>query len=389
MKKYRIHTIIAIVFVIFVSFGFVSLLHAQETSVPPPEQPRQLSDQELRELRNTILDLWGIPHDTPMSIFDIMKGNPLGIDLPTMLGPLNSLQIAVDKKTLRPGEKMQAILTSLSIDLQKTNVTWYHNGKKVASGRGVVIYPFTLGQLGSAETIRAAVTTTKGDFREVTKVVRPAKIHFTWSTDSYTPNWYRGKKLPIPGSLITIMALPDARIGNTAISPSLLNYKWSVDGRSSQNRSGADAHIFKLHMSPSASTYTIRLGISDDQNRIAHEESITINASSEELLFYTISSLRGIDTSRTRSVWNTTAGNAFTVQLEPYFIPKNILADMTYEWVVNGERLMGIDPKNRALKIFTQENNSGMQNIKVSLKNIGGNPYISSMETSLQVNQKR
>ncbi|MBI4121413.1 MAG: hypothetical protein HY470_00440, partial [Candidatus Ryanbacteria bacterium] len=156
-------------------------------ATPPPKEP---TVEDYVRLRNEVLDLFGIPRDTQVTYFDLLAGSTtapyLNIKKKPNFGPLQDAQLLIDTKTLRPGTPVRAFVVTFTADPQKSTFTWYHNGTRVLSGKGRTFYEFTLGQLGSTETIRVVVASNAGTSRELTKTIRPARIHFSWFTDSYT-----------------------------------------------------------------------------------------------------------------------------------------------------------------------------------------------------------
>lgn len=328
-----------------------------------------LSREEQIEYRNRILDLWGLPHDTPLTIFDIMKGNPFGVS-GTILTP--QLHLIVGSKNLRPGSDVDLRLEGSNINLQAANIEWYRNGKKVSSGLSESNIKIKLGPIGSAETIRVVARDAKA-LAQATRVIYPARIHFSWFTDGYTPVWYRGKSLALPASVVNIVAIPDVRIGKTKLSSSDLIYEWDVDGVPMRNFFGQGKNVYPLRLSESRGvSYRIGLTLKDTRGRVEHKETIEVEAREGIGIFYEIDPLYGEKTWKAPESMNLASGNGLLIKLEPFYFPKSELAQAQYRWTVNGENVGSLDSNGQTIRLDTEAGSYGSQFIAVQLKKIGG-----------------
>lgn len=344
--------------------------------IPQTQQPEPTAEDYVR-LRNQILDLFGIPHDTQVTYFDLLSGSTtapyLNIKTKPKFGPLQDAQLLLNTKTLRPGARVRAFVVTFTADPQKSTFTWYHNGARVASGKGKTFYEFTLGPVGSVETLRVAITANAVASRELVKVIRPARIHFSWFTNSYTPPWYRGKALPSPGSTILISALPDFRIGQTKLDPKTLIYEWSVNDTPTprdSGTSGAGKNIFTLR-TPVLETEEFKIGllVKNEREQIVHEEITFVSMRNPNLLFYERDALLGTLFGRTVGSAPIKSGGDYVIELEPYFLPRGIFDTIRFGWNVNGKKLVNSNRANRTLRLKTEAGSSGRQVISTSYEN--------------------
>ncbi|MBI2053025.1 MAG: hypothetical protein HYT34_02145 [Candidatus Ryanbacteria bacterium] len=345
-------------------FAFV-LFFAISTFIQAQEVPSLTPEQQL-ELRNTILDLFGLPHDTPLSIFDIMRGNTSGIKQPLPLQPLHDLELVLDRKDLTPGQGVRALLVTFSADLQKSNIVWYLNDRKVLEGKGRTSYSFSLGAIGSPSRLRAAVTTDKGITREIAKTTYPSRIHTEWYTLSYTPAWYRGKALAVPGSVVNVVALPDFRIGSSGLSPSQLLYDWTIDGETAQ-ATGRGKNVFQLISAAATGvSYEVGVKIRDDSERIINEKMITIDFVPQKLLFYEKDPLYGVKKNQAIDKLTVKDGHDVVLQLEPFYVPLQRFARSIFRWSVNGQDLKNTGPNDLAIRFTADAGSSGTRVVSVT-----------------------
>ena len=361
--------------------------------VPQPQQQPEPTAEDYVRLRNQILDLFGIPHDTQVTYFDLLSGSTtapyLNIKTKPKFGPLQDAQLLLNTRTLRPGARVRAFVVTFTADPQKSTFAWYHNGARVASGKGKTFYEFTLGSVGSAETLRVSISTNTGASRELTKTVRPARIHFSWFTNSYTPAWYKGKALASPGSTILISALPDYRIGTTKLDPKTLIYEWSVNDTPTprdSGESGAGKNIFALRTQVlGAREFKVGLLVKDERERVVHEEAVQMRIRGAEPLFYERDALLGTRFERTAGSAPIKSGNDFVVMLEPYFLPRGIFDTIRFSWSVNGQKLTNTSRANRVLRLKAEAGSSGRQNILATYENAENIFQRGSAQTTIEV----
>jgi len=338
--------------------------------------------QEVLEFRKQLLEILGIPEERTTSIFDIFKPNtdiftlPDGTTLPPLgsqgplAGPLSDLRISLSTKKFSPGEQVTATLLSNTANLSQAIITWRENGAVVLSGKGRTQHQLTVGPLGSTQTIQASVVTDEGASHSITEIIRPARIHFTWFADTYTPAWYRGKALPVFGSRITIVAMPEVFVGGARVSPGSLSYEWAVNGAAFTTHpsiSGRGKNTYALDASPArGASYTIGVRVRDAQGTIIHENSVTPSFTEPTVAFYKRDPLYGISQIQMQGASQIQSGQDLTLHVEPFFIQKSNLLDLSYTWRVNGTAVGATNQTNRALRISTEEGSKGLQEISVS-----------------------
>ena len=372
MKQHNNIKLICIIVLFLTTSMFVygqSDEESDDTPMPEPGSAQTLTPQEQIDFRNKILDIFGIPHNVPLSLLDIMNGKMLGIK--PDLGPLSNLKIVTNKNSREPGDEIQAVAVATGVDMANATITWYHNNKKIISGKGKTTYQFILGKVGANDTLRVVVTTTAGTTNEAIEYIYPARIHLTWSTQGYTPSWYRGKALPLPGSTISFTAIPDVWVGGTRVSPTELTYTWSVDGYSAKKGKGLNSFDLKMARSASVS-YTIEVGISSDNKRITHSKFFYISTSEPTLVFYEKDALMGVKANQAIKSASLADGEIITFQLEPFYLPLNELPTTEYQWSVNGGPIENNDLDNRTFRFVSEPGSSGSRTISVEFNNIVG-----------------
>lgn len=337
------------------------------TTLPSQEELiKQLNDQ-----REQLLKMFGIPTDAETSIFDVFRNLQQGKSSGASKKPLFDAEIEFNTQSFDPGAQIRASVKTYSTDPAQVRARWYQNGKEVLSGTGALSYTFTLGQLGSSENILVKLSTPDGYTKELSKILRPANIHLTWSSDSYTPSWYQGKGLAPAGSSVIVYATPDFRLGQTTVNPNDLYYEWSLDDSAANLDpaiSGKGKRSYVLNLSTIISkTYRISVRIHDASDRVSSQESITITPSQPTLIYYPLDPLFGEVSWRALQNNILESGESVAIQAEPFYVPRKDIKSLTYAWRVNGNVVQNVI--GRILNFTTEEGASGGQRISTSFEN--------------------
>ncbi|MEK7630751.1 MAG: hypothetical protein AAB417_01860 [Patescibacteria group bacterium] len=283
------------------------------------------------------------------------------------------LGLRLNRKDLKPGTQIRISVDTYSLNLGESAIVWYHNNKRVSSGSGNVSYGFTLGDLGTAESIRVVITTSTGKIYEISKTIRPARIYITWGADTHTPAWYRGKTLPPPGTPIKVFAIPDFRIGTTVLSSQDIIYEWLINDAPRSSSSGVNGkgkNTFSYTTGSSANIeYKITVRGKDARERIVHEESFTMRAYRPELIFYERDPLLGLKYWQALKNIKTPSGKDIVLQFEPFNLHSQDLDRLFYSWRVNSQKLANQNPQSRVFRLSSEEGSTGTQSVNVSYEN--------------------
>lgn len=366
---------------ILACLSFFVTTHAQvATSTPTATSTIPTPDPaKYEQRRREILQQYGIPENISTSVLDVLYQNQKNAQSgagkqPIVAGnPLGDLTFTLSSKNYTPGSSITLKTTTYSADNQQMLVTWYQDGKRVLSGKGKTSYTVTLGQLGTSVEVRAVVSTDSGFTKELKKVLRPAITHLVWSADTYIPAWYKGKALAVSDMDITVLAIPDFQIGSTRVNPKDLYYEWAIDNDDPNldtSISGLGKNTYTLSLSRVQNrTSKVTVYIKDSLGRIENEQSINVVPTVPTLIHYPVDPLYGVVS--WKSIRNSflKAGEAASILVEPYFMPKKDLASIQYSWTINGTTVNSMDRKSRILNLGTSQTSSGEQSLQTSYEN--------------------
>ncbi|MFC1775293.1 hypothetical protein ACFLY0_00315 [Patescibacteria group bacterium] len=132
-----------------------------------------------------------------------------------------------------PNDDVSLKLTSYSVDLSRSKISWYEDGELVLSGTGKTEYSFVMKDLGSRTKFNIYVQ--QGGLKqiEISRTFVSSEVDLLWeATQSYTPPFYKGKALPASQEEIRIVAMPNVTsVDGVKLNPNNLIYKWRKNGK--------------------------------------------------------------------------------------------------------------------------------------------------------------
>lgn len=245
-----------------------------------------------------------------------------------------------------PGDSVTLTISSYGVDLDRSAIVWYADGKEIAHGNGLTTTNVTAGKLGTAADITIVAQEQEGLIGSAHATIRPTEVDLLWESDSYAPPYFRGRTLA--GTNATIRAQAVARFvrpdGSTIAEDGIV-YSWyrgttriaSGRGRSSVNTSGPS--LF------GSDTLSV---VAESADGIYHgRASIRIDGVDPTLELYENHPLFGVLYHRALSDSATTLETELKVTAVPYFahvaVPHD--ANLTYKWKLESTALAP-DPKH-------------------------------------------
>lgn len=254
--------------------------------------------------------------------------------------------LIADPQSPSPGQKVTVTTETTSFDPQRTRYTWTIDGEPRPdfSGLGKNSYLFTAAEVGSMKNISVQAEPINGRSVTASLAVYTTDIAMTWTTDTYVPKWYKGKALPIPNSVVRVVAIPTIIIEGITIPANRLIYTWEKNGE--RVLYGVDKQILEFQEpEQSWDIPTIVLTIEDIERRIQKEARVMVASRRPEAVIYQSFPLGGIEFRRGTSAFFPIAPGVVDVQIEPFFFNTRSRHDLSYEWSIQGNVVPG-SPKN-------------------------------------------
>jgi hypothetical protein len=245
-----------------------------------------------------------------------------------------TLSLSTSPKYPAPNQKVTVSLKSFSTDLNAAQITWYVDGKRVQSGRGIKSIDVTAGAVDSATVIKASITTSDSSASQ-SITIRPALVSLMWQSDSYVPPFYKGKALPGPGSQVKVLAIPQLK-GNS-LNQTDYNFEWSINGRVIGEQSGYGRNSIIISIPTIDRNTTLSVHVSNTNGTLNAENTINLKPVRPQVVVYPFS--RAIGTRYEQAIGDTIKLNSQenTFSVIPYYI--NTLQTPTYTWTMNDKTL--------------------------------------------------
>jgi hypothetical protein len=234
-----------------------------------------------------------------------------------------------------PNTSVSASVVSYSFDVNRANITWVLNGQTKLRGTGQKNFSFVTGNLGTKTTLGVLVTTDTGIQLKKDFSFRAADVDILWEALNYTPANYKGKSLATSGSLIRITALP-----YFPESSSKLIYEWQIDYKNLPDVSGMGKNSFVFKSADIYNKNKIGLTVSNYNRSIVAQKSIDIEILAPKLVFYEESPLEGVKYNKALTGDIQMEQGEIIIRAEPYFFSLGDLEKISYEWMMNGEKII-------------------------------------------------
>src|SRR3989344_5968640 len=174
----------------------------------------------------------------------------------------------------KPNSRVRLSLTMYTENLDNAQIDWYVDGKKVLSGIGEKVYTVTTSKAGTETDVEIIITLASGAKFSKSLTLKPATIDLLWQSDSYVPPFYKGKALfPSQGNVV-ITAMPEFYSGSSKVSPSSLNYSWTVNDKVLQNQSGYGKQSIKVAGPALGTSINVLVTVTDNSMGITSDTSL-------------------------------------------------------------------------------------------------------------------
>jgi hypothetical protein len=273
--------------------------------------------------------------------------------------------LEINPKYPKANEEVRATLSTFTIDLNNTRISWVLNGETMLEGIGKKNFSFKVGDTSFPTNLEVKIETINGSVINKKITISPSNVDLLWEAyDTYVPPFYKGKALvPIEGN-IKVVAIPGTQ------NPAGFNYKWTQDYKNKPASSGYEKSSFVYKNSYLEDKNTVEATVSDFFGNNIGMGRITISPTSPKIVFYKKDPILGTRWESALSDWFTVNKEGETIVAEPYFFSKKDLTSPIYgfDWFINGEKVL-IPGQRNSLSVKPEGNNSGNSLIKVMIKN--------------------
>lgn len=270
-----------------------------------------------------------------------------------------------------PGESFTVRADSPISDTNSSYFRWYVNGlaRPELSGYGKNEIALVAGALGSKTTVRADITPQNQATSGGVVVVPVSDLSLTWSADTYTPKWYKGKALATPKSTVRVAAVPEIFIAGQLVPVEKLVFEWFINSGRVLSGSGEDVLEFETD-DYSATTHPVQVRVRDFQNIIFKSASVSITTTKPRLVLYPFSPLGGIEPRAHAAATPIEKAGEVDLALEPFFFTPQSKRNLSYTWTVGGISMAGRAENPFLLSLDASHYSSDNISISVAVEQI-------------------
>ncbi len=281
----------------------------------------------------------------------------------------NLLDLTISPKNPEPFQLVKAKLTSLSYDLDRSQITWLINGVAKKTDSGLTEFTFIAGKSGQLTSLRADILTHNFDKQSASLSFIPSVVDLLFESISYTPPFYKGKALNPNQGRVIVVAVPELVATNgQKISNSNIVYSWKKDGKVEQGASGLGKNTLTFNGTVPIRDAVIEVTATSYGGSLSAYKKITIdNIKSPKIIFYENNPIYGIMMNRAISSNVKMVSDEFSVLAMPYFftIKEQQSPDLEYVWSLDGRKISNQTPIN---SFTTRINTSGIGSAQIRLK---------------------
>lgn len=261
-----------------------------------------------------------------------------------------------------PNTDVSAKVISYSFEVDRANITWTVNGQVKLRGTGEKNFSFETGNLGSVTNLVVSVVSSEGVKLTKNFSFRVADVDILWEAQNYTPMSYKGKALPVSGSLIKVTAVP-----YFPGSSSGLVYEWQIDYKNNPDISGTGKNSFTFRTADIYNTNKINVTVSNYDKSIVAKKNVAIEIGEPKVVFYEDNPLEGPQYNKALNREVQLEKEEIIVRAEPYFFSLRDLEKLSYQWLMNGEKVFPEEFPN--LLSLRKSEGSGRALIEVKVSN--------------------
>jgi len=280
-----------------------------------------------------------------------------------------NFEVSVGPPEPGPNTPVTIRIENYSLDLSKSDIAWYLDGKLVARGSGEKSFKWTTGALGKRQEVIFVVTTLDGKQYSKKYIFTPAQVDLFWQADSYIPPFYDGKALASSEAQVTVTAMPIFMPSGKRLDPAKLYYEWQINFEKVPGQSGIGRGSLPLKISSIFGETVVSVRVSTIDGAVAARSNITIIPTRPIVMVYRNDPLAGFD-------YDHPIGNSFSltapeVSLEAvgFFFSRSHTEKpgLSYTWTVGGKRAVVNEATPSSLTL-RQESGAGKASVAVGIQ---------------------
>lgn len=242
-----------------------------------------------------------------------------------------------------PGSNTTALakITSYAVNLNASSITWRVNGKTVLTGIGKTSTQFKTGSLGTKTTISVTVINDGRKF-EKEAIIHQNDIDLLWETlDGYSPDFYRGKIFPAPGTTVVVTALPNLFLNGKEVPADKLFYDWQINFQPQPEKSGVGKQTFIFIADTSTNNIVVEVVVRSINNQLLMiKKSIVISVPPLTLVIYPFQPLVGTFYGTALKGDYRPIENNLRLKAEVFNLWRDDYDNLNFKWLLNNQEIL-------------------------------------------------
>jgi len=251
-----------------------------------------------------------------------------------------------------PNSSVTATIQSFSVDLNKAKISWFVNGKTIATGTGKINFDFTTGQSNTKTNLEIQIETTNNVKIDKKIVLDGGEVNLLVSAaDSFVPPFYRGRTLPARESQIKVTAVPNVKSGTKNLKQEDFVYKWTWNFKITQSEFNKSFLIFKQGILDNIENISVNIDSVKDGLKASNKISVT--PMTPKIVFYEKDPVRGVNYNKALNQGLKLSKNETIIVASPYFFSsRNIKkSDLSFKWFMNDNEISDITTNELPVQI--------------------------------------
>lgn len=283
--------------------------------------------------------------------------------------------LSIEMTPQLPGahEEVRLQLTSFSIDLNRSEISWYLNDVLYKQKTGEKTFEFTTDSLGDASKIDIIIESSTGEKISRTITVLPTEVDILSVAHTYTPPFFKGKALVASKGLLKFIAIPHIIVDEgKRLNPENLIYTWEQDGVVLGNLSGYGKNSIVLRGKTVARGRTsVSVTVSSFNQNVTAKKTISVRTVGPQILFYEKHPLEGIKYEKAINIFSLSKEEV-SFRAEPYFFSLDDIQndELTYQWFLNKKKVEQAGKNKKEITLRQDSGVSGSATIEFKIENL-------------------
>jgi hypothetical protein len=264
----------------------------------------------------------------------------------SLTGLERPLDLVMTPEYPAPGDRVSLSVSSYGVDLDRSMIVWYADGKEIARGNTLTSTEVAAGKAGSATAITVVAQEENGLIGSAEAIVRPTEVDLLWESDSYSPPFFRGRTLAGSNANIRAQAIVRfVRADGSVIPEEGIIYSWYRG--TARIASGRGKSSVKMPGPALFGSETITVTAESADGTYHGRAVVRIDGVDATLDLYENHPLFGVLYHRALTGSATTLETELKVTAVPYFANVAVPHDtsLAYEWRL-GSKSFVPDPKH-------------------------------------------